>query len=74
MKRVWSPAHTEYFLTLERGAERLEYFNGCCYRTKASAQKEADMMNARRKAGRVVVESKEREGNWAYQTTLRIFG
>lgn len=73
MKKEWSPAHTEYFLTLERGAERLEYYNGSCYRKKAHAQRDADRMNAHRKAntGRVVVESKEREGGWSYITTLR---
>lgn len=72
MKKTWDAAHTEYFLTLERGPERLEYFNGCCYRKRASAQKDADRMNARRKAGRIVVESKEREGAWVYSTTLKL--
>ena len=71
MKKVWSAAHTEYFLV----RNGVEYFNGCCYRSAKTAQKEADLMNARRNTERygvIEVRSKEREGTWSYQTTLRL--
>ena len=76
MKREWRQAYTEYFLVANvRGVGRVEAYNGYSYRSRESAQRDADRMNARRnveKYGAVTVDSKEREAGWVYSTTLRL--
>lgn len=62
-KKKWQPAYREFFLVGPNGEE---FWNGCSYRQEASAQKDADRMNAHRKRGTITVGFKDRPGSYIY--------
>ena len=70
-RKVKVPAHREFFLTLVRAnGERCQWYNGTCYRSHKSAQRDADRMNAVRKSGQIIVEFKDYPESIAWQGTL----
>ena len=71
-KKVWHPAHTDYFIVITARGRRMEYYNGQVYSTRELAEHDAEKYIAhRRKGATVTVESVERPA--AYVVTTRLY-
>ena len=60
------PAHREFFLTLCRDGKTFTWYDGCLYHSEADAQKRADIFNAHRKQGKIIVQYVDRPEQQAY--------
>lgn len=63
LKSRVEPAHREWYLTCDSPRGRMDWYDGCVYRSEKSAQKAADAFNARRniaKAGKITVAYQDR--------------
>jgi hypothetical protein len=75
LKKRWQPEYTAYSITVVRpGGERLTSYNGCDYRSKASAQRDADRINERRdpRAGKAIVEERQVKAGHVWVGSLRL--
>ena len=74
-KKRWQQEYTAYSITVVRpNGERLTSYNGCDYRSKASAQRDADRINERHdpRAGKAIVEQRQVKAQHVWEGTLRL--
>lgn len=76
LTKRWEPAHTEYFVRVIRpNGEVLDWYDGCCYRSTASAQKYVDRYNSRpRRYGQAEVGSIHRPRSQVWSGALPLGG